>query len=508
MDTEKKKKLIILAAVLVGVVTLPGSCSVGLWSRLLSQGMGMQAEFDGLPPAYEDPLWEKEGLSARQQELAGLLKTAADGRLAAYDGSIPEILEAWTSETGFDAAYTEEQLEALATPPETAVQAVSAAEAIEDAGTAYALLRDGYAGYDYFGGAEAFDRAMDETLSLLPETGEVTVETLRDAILEPLRDTVTDNILTVGYLPAVKAQRRGYYVPGLYFSRPEDAQADAPAEAVPTLTPEGGIAYTLCAQLPESEAGSLPETAVMEGEEISLSWEAMDTEPLPDNPLSETALADGTVLLSSTGFMAADETDAVRLDALSRAGASFSREPVLIWNIRSNRGGSDAYISDWFGGFTGRSPLVRMSYAARVTPLNRYLLNFVLAPWWYVDGRQGQLTPRDGFTFAVQDLYTLGTGESVLCQLRSIENLLTVGSPTAGGVSTGNLVAAYLPHSGLRISWGTKIQRLETDEPVDGIGFRPDLWVPPGEALSRVEAMIGYYGLREWGDALQEQAEN
>ena len=149
-----------------------------------------------------------------------------------------------------------------------------------------------------------------------------------------------------------------------------------------------------------------------------------------------------------------------------------------------------------------------MSYAARVTPLNRYLLNFVLAPWWYVDGRQGQLTPRDGFTFAVQDLYTLGTGESVLCQLRSIENLLTVGSPTAGGVSTGNPVAAYLPHSGLRISWGTKIQRLETDEPVDGIGFRPDLWVPPGEALSRVEAMIGYYGLREWGNALQEQAEN
>ena len=96
----------------------------------------------------------------------------------------------------------------------------------------------------------------------------------------------------------------------------------------------------------------------------------------------------------------------------------------------------------------------------------------------------------------MQDVYTAGPGESVLCQLRSIENLLTVGAPTAGAMLTGNPVSAYLPHSGLELVWGTKIQQLENGWLSDGEGIPPDLWVPAEEALARIEAMIGYYGLR------------
>lgn len=505
MHPEKQKKIIILAAILVGIITLPGGCNTLLGGNLFSGGfLGLQQQ-DPAPaePAYQSPLWEEDGLDARQAEYAGFLETVADGRLTIYDGTIPVLEENWMDEnTGFNEEYTDEQLEALATAPETPPETVSAEEAKEDVDTAFALLRGGYAAYDYFGGRKAFNDAREEALARLPETGEVEVEALRDIILSAFREVATDNILSVGGLTAVEEQQEGYYVPGLYFSDPADAVTAGPAEAVPTITPDGALGYTLCAAVTEAEAGSLPETAEIEGETVALDWQPMDGDPLPPNPITESALPDGTVVLSSSGFTAEDEEGWVRLDALSQAGASFSLEPVLIWDLRSNHGGRDSYFSDWFGGFTGRSPLVKMSYAARITPLNQKLLNFVLAPWWYVDGRQGQLTPRNGFTFAVQDVHTAGPGESVLCQLRSIENLLTVGAPTAGAMLTGNPVSAYLPHSGLQIVWGTKIQQLENGWVNDGEGIPPDLWVPAEEALARIEAMIEYYGLRDWGAAL------
>lgn len=504
MHPEKQKKIIILAAILFGIVSLPGGCGALMSSGLLSPGMGLQNNTAApSEPAYQSPLWEENGLTEKQRELTDYLKTVAQDRLSIYDGTIPVLEEEWMDEnTGFSDDYTDEQLEALATPPETAPETVSAAGAKEDVETAFDLLRDGYAGYDYFGGETQFESARDAALMLLPGEGSVTVETVRDAILTALKEILNDNILSVGGLSAVTDQQQGYYLPEIYFSDPEDAVVDAPAEVVPTITPEGGLAYTLCAALPASESDTLPQTAEIEGETVSLHWEPMDGEELAADPLTESTLSDGTVVLSSRGFEAKDEAGWVQLDALSQAGASFRMEPVLIWDLRSNQGGSDSYFSNWFGGFTGQSPLVKMSYAARITPLNQYLLNFVLAPWWYVDGQTGQLTPRNGFTFAVQDVYTAGPGESVLCQLRSVENLLTVGSPTAGAMMTGNPVEAYLPHSGLQITWGTKIQQLENGRMGDGEGIDPDLWVPAEEALTRIEGMIEYYGLRDWGASL------
>ena len=510
MHPEKQKKIIILAAVLVGIVTLPGGCNTLLGGSLFSGGfLGLQQQEQApAEPAYQSPLWEEEGLDARQAEYAGFLETVSENRLAIYDGTIPVIEDNWLDEnTGFNEEYTDEQLEALTTAPESPPETVSAEEAKEDVNTAFALLRGGYAAYDYFGGRKAFNDVREEALARLPETGEVRVETLQDVILSALKEVVTDNVLSVGGLTAVEDQQQGWYVPDLYFSDPADAVTDGPAKAVPTITPDGALGYTLCAAVTGAEAGSLPETAEIERETVTLDWQPIDGSPLPLNPISESALEDGTVVLSSSGFEAEDEEGWVRLDALGQAGASFSLEPVLIWDLRSNHGGGDGYFSDWFGGFTGRSPLVKMSYAARITPLNQKLLNFVLAPWWYVDGRQGQLTPRNGFTFAVQDVYTAGPGESVLCQLRSIENLLTVGAPTAGAMLTGNPVSAYLPHSGLELVWGTKIQQLENGWLSDGEGIPPDLWVPAEEALARIEAMIGYYGLRDWGSALGGTAE-
>ena len=121
MHPEKQKKIIILAAVLVGIVTLPGGCNTLLGGSLFSGGfLGLQQQEQApAEPAYQSPLWEEEGLDARQAEYAGFLETVSENRLAIYDGTIPVIEDNWLDEnTGFNEEYTDEQLEALTTAPE------------------------------------------------------------------------------------------------------------------------------------------------------------------------------------------------------------------------------------------------------------------------------------------------------------------------------------------------------------------------------------------------------
>lgn len=101
-----------------------------------------------------------------------------------------------------------------------------------------------------------------------------------------------------------------------------------------------------------------------------------------------------------------------------------------------------------------------------------------------------------GHVFAVQDDFTASSGESALAQLRTLTGSITVGSATRGALLTGNTVCAYLPNSGLAVSWGTKLQQVEQNRNPDGSGWEPDLWVPSDEALQWVEKLIDYYDLR------------
>ena len=100
MHPEKQKKIIILAAVLVGIVTLPGGCNTLLGGSLFSGGfLGLQQQEQApAEPAYQSPLWEEEGLDVRQAEYAGFLETVSENRLAIYDGTIPVIEDSWLDE--------------------------------------------------------------------------------------------------------------------------------------------------------------------------------------------------------------------------------------------------------------------------------------------------------------------------------------------------------------------------------------------------------------------------
>jgi len=78
---------------------------------------------------------------------------------------------------------------------------------------------------------------------------------------------------------------------------------------------------------------------------------------------------------------------------------------------------------------------------------------------------------------------------------------LFVGTNTLGVYLTGGMAETVLPRSGLNMRIGTQLNLRPDFSLFEGVGFLPDLWVPPGESLERALAFIERYGLNSVRDA-------
>lgn len=100
-----------------------------------------------------------------------------------------------------------------------------------------------------------------------------------------------------------------------------------------------------------------------------------------------------------------------------------------------------------------------------------------------------------GITFLLTDNWTASAGEDVLTDLHTVENTLVVGVNTGGCYLVSDNFTCYLPNSGLPVFFGTGLGFHETMENRDGIGYLPDLWVNPPDAMEAVARLCQYYGL-------------
>lgn len=434
-------------------------------------------------------------LQKRQKEFCSFLEAVNQQRQAIYNGEKLDFPSEWAGDPADPLGeFTEEEMAALAEKPASVPAVLTGQMAAADVQLLFRLLRQGYAAYDYFGGSTVFSAAEEHLTAELSGQETVSSDELAEIISRMLKSIVIDNHLTINGIPSVEEQRRSYYVPGLFLDeQPEDID---PVLVKRGVDEEGRLCYILAASLTEKEYGSLPESAVLAGKETPLSWEVMAEDIGEELAVAVSELADGTLVLISRMLDAYDEKASVQLDALSRVGGAYSGEPLLIWDLRSNSVGSDSHFKGWLEGFAGNSPKVKVAYAGKITPLNRYLLNFILSPAWYADSNAGEVREHDGLVLALQDDFTASAGEGALNLLRAMDNAIMVGSSTRGTMLTGNCVQAYLPNSGIKVQWGTKLQQIEVNRNPDGIGWEPDLWIPSADILERVEKMIAYYDLR------------
>ncbi len=473
-------------------------------------------------PSNETASLESGELEKRQAEFRTFLETVNAGRREIYDGKEIPLEESWMSDMdAWGEPFTEDEVTALLQEPAEPQAILTDEEAAEDVETLFRLLRQVYVGYDYFGGDTQFNALKSQILGALSGK-KITSLQLENAVKKWLYQAISDCHFLIGDRGGVDMLERigkfTFYVPDLYFDDPAGID---PALVKRTIDEEGRLRYTIASicTLQEYRDGALPKTAQIEGKTVLLQWTSDGNIPYIEDAgtaFSSERLEDGIPVLTSRtmgGMNGLDQKQQKELDRLAESGGEYAGEyagePVLIWDLRSNMGGNDAYFDAWYRGWTGHEAFPKITAAGNFSSTNlamfrqRYqgivegfLEDLPEEPQWTNTGSAGAFSAHKGLTLLLQDKICASSGESSIGILRAQENTLAIGTNTKGALLTGNVTWFYLPHSGLTAMMGTNLHFMETAENQDGTSFLPDLWVPADKALERAERMIRYYDLR------------
>jgi hypothetical protein len=88
--------------------------------------------------------------------------------------------------------------------------------------------------------------------------------------------------------------------------------------------------------------------------------------------------------------------------------------------------------------------------------------------------------------FVLIDSRTGSAGEGFVYLLRQFENVVFVGENTKGLMVSASPAWGTLPHSRLPFVLTVDVSLKDAREGLEGIGYKPDIWVDPGKALERV----------------------
>jgi hypothetical protein len=200
--------------------------------------------------------------------------------------------------------------------------------------------------------------------------------------------------------------------------------------------------------------------------------------------------------------------------------AALRGNPVVVLDLRHHEGGQLEYPLRWTQAFMGTGFSHDDRYATLETRTSLRLYRFFAESYYagnparlsetmrYFDGKiasidahespgsawvlrgeadtQQDLLENGTTLFVLMDSRTGSAGEEFVYLLRQFENVIFVGENTKGLMVSASPAWGTLPHSRLPFVLTVDISLKDAREGLEGIGYKPDIWVDPGTALERV----------------------
>lgn len=401
---------------------------------------------------------------------------------------------------------------------------VSSADAISDIELLFRAYREAYAAYYYFG-EENFKRAEENLISWLQTKNTVNVEELINQLYREL------SFVRDAHFKFVSVRRNDtniryeyYYITGLTFHKDQkgyytelnnavwyfDCFSDSRVSMEKTLTEDGELAYSPVLFCPSPEKTDSKMTLKDESgntKDITLKWtlsESYSKEPyrVPDYKCVQ---ENGLAYVSLRSFE--NEYESTILTEFAKSGTALKGAKAIVFDIRSNGGGGDATAHEWLYNFSSKWPSYPLLFAKRISPLMRKWENTSHGNGWDKHIQNGgQISNQIPIIVLVDDKCG-SSGESMLNNLKNLDNVLVIGGNSSGFQLIGNAYPYYLPNTGIGCEIGCIFHAYRNLENVDYKGYEPDVWCNPKTCLDSVWNMLIKSGIATEDDvkALKKQ---
>ena len=373
------------------------------------------------------------------------------------------------------------------------------------------LLRYGYGAYQYFGGDNVFLPLRDSMLEQLAQMANpLGIDAyLNDLLLPSLRSVIADNHFwledrQIG-VGSQLFMNEGFVIRQIesdFIVEIDGAAYKVLTDAIlPTLTRDGefvwAFGYVEYGLLPNFSRWGFQKDVQLENVETGISH--IRTVNLYSVPNAENLAGsmftvrerDCIAILENRRLWERDRDPS--LQEFVNTAATLRDEPVLILDLRGHSGGNDGIAHQWVQQYTGHAPSYDMMFrhirlnSLTVNELNTWM-EAVSPPQWQLwdSGDEHRFIPNENLVIVLIDNAIGSAGDTFVGYLRQLENVLLVGANTRGMLVTGNVGSAVLPFSRFDIRFGVSLNIRTNLSQFEGVGFAPDLWVPPGESLERV----------------------
>ena len=380
--------------------------------------------------------------------------------------------------------------------------AVTRADAAEDIGCFFDLLRLCYAGYEYYADKVDFSGVQERLIRELPEETVTAVE-LKNRIYRALKPYINDTHfyfltgdatsfqnpycawftgVTVaetddGY--TVTADETGLFGIGHRFSADE-----VRAYYFETLpAPDGTRRYLLGVLSPEKE-----KTLPLAGISCPLHRCRTDLADTCGEQWKETE-RDGIPVVYHTRY-GIDRALEHPFETMRKMGARYRNTEVLIWSLLNNCGGNSMLPQKFMEGLNDHAVWVVDGAILKNPLLDEDLKEPVKSYRTFFDDSVIDHTKAtyNGRLFVLQNKGAASSGESAVKYAESAKNVCFVGSATAGCGQFGDNIRYRLPHSGMSFMMGYKVFNMDGFE--EGKGIAPDYWLDSDDPVGDVAEYI------------------
>lgn len=412
---------------------------------------------------------------------------------------------------------SDDEIKALVTNHPTR-QSVSQADALADVDLLFRALHNAYAAYYYFG-EDKFDAAEAEVKAWVQKQKTVNVDKLGQTINTALQFVQDAHFAIRPGEENVKQQKAWYSYIGTeqsffkddsgYYRMIDgekwyvDSLSNKSSEMSPVLRANGSLGYAptlLC----HGKAGSSDTITLRNGDGVTrtdkIVWKA--NESLLDDTWDRSSACyryleeNGILYLSIRLFDSRRFADTV-LPEYAASGSKAKNCKLVIYDLRSNGGGDDRYARTWTQNFTGaKSVEPKVAAGNRGSKLgNAAGFNWMSVGIFDSGVSRGNWLPNDIPVIVLMDSRCGSSGESALTFAKTMDNVIVIGSNSAGYQLCGNVYDYSLPRTGITACFGVSISLYGSMDNVDYKGYEPDLWCNPKTSLQSVLNMVERYDL-------------